>query len=55
MLNYMTVKEAAEKWGVGSRSGNAILRGRQNQGSGEKGNLWLIPCDAPKPDDRRNA
>lgn len=53
MLNYMTVKEAAEKWGVGSRAVTLYCVAGRIKGAEKKGNLWLIPCDTPKPEDGR--
>ena len=53
MEGYMTLKEAAEKWGIGDRRINTLcLEGRIEVAS-KIGNLWVIPVDTPKPDDNR--
>lgn len=52
-MNYMTVKEAGEKWGLGIRIVTLhCVKGRID-GAVKKGNLWLIPENAAKPEDRR--
>lgn len=52
-MNYMTVKETGEKWGVGIRIVTLYCSGGRIDGAVKKGNLWLIPEDAVKPEDRR--
>jgi len=53
MINYLTVKEAGEKWGVtGRRVTMYCVEGRIN-GALKKGNLWLVPKTAEKPPDTR--
>jgi len=53
MINYLTVKEAGEKWGVsGRRVTMYCVEGRIN-GALKKGNLWLVPETAEKPPDAR--
>ncbi|WP_242834069.1 helix-turn-helix domain-containing protein [Desulfitobacterium hafniense] len=49
----MTVKEAGEKWGLGSRIVTLYCAEGKINGAVKKGNLWLIPEDAVKPEDRR--
>ncbi|MDD3880473.1 MAG: helix-turn-helix domain-containing protein [Syntrophomonas sp.] len=49
----MTVKEAGEKWGLGIRMVTLYCTEGRIAGVVKKGNLWLIPEDAPKPEDRR--
>jgi AraC-like DNA-binding protein len=52
-MDYLTVKEAGNKWGLGSRRVTLYcVEGRIN-GVVKKGNLWLIPADAVKPEDRK--
>lgn len=53
MLNYMTVKEAGEKWNIGPRMVTLYCVAGRIKGAQKIGNLWLIPSDAPKPDDGR--
>lgn len=51
--SYMTLKEAAEKWGIGDRRINTLCLEGRIEGASKIGNLWVIPSDTPKPDDSR--
>ena len=53
MEGYMTLKEAAEKWGIGDRRINTLCLEGRIEGASKIGNLWGIPVDTPKPDDNR--
>ena len=53
MESYMTLKEAAEKWGIGDRRINTLCLEGRIEGASKIGNLWVIPVDTPKPDDNR--
>ena len=53
MEGYMTLKEAAEKWGIGDRRINTLCLEGRIEGASKIGNLWAIPVDTPKPDDNR--
>lgn len=52
-MEYITVSEAAEKWGVSERSITYHLVAGRIQGAVKKGSFWLIPQDASKPEDKR--
>lgn len=52
-MEYMTIKEASEKWGVGTRIITVYCVNGRIKGAIKKGNLWLIPATATKPLDRR--
>lgn len=52
-MNYLTVKEAGEKWGITSRMVNYYCVAGRIAGAVKKGNLWLVPIDADKPIDCR--
>lgn len=52
-MDYITVKEAGEKWGVGSRIVTLYCAEGRINGAVKKGNLWLVPENASKPSDRR--
>ena len=52
-MEYLTVKEAGEKWGISSRMVNVYCSNERIPGAVKKGNLWLIPYDAEKPTDNR--
>ncbi|WP_394326486.1 DNA-binding protein [Syntrophomonas wolfei] len=53
MLDYMTVKEAGEKWGIGSRMVTLYCADGRIKGTEKIGNMWLLPKDAEKPKDGR--
>lgn len=53
MNEYLTVKEMAECWGITSRMVTVYCKENRIPGAMKKGNLWLIPSDAEKPDDNR--
>ncbi|WP_146953607.1 helix-turn-helix domain-containing protein [Alkalibaculum bacchi] len=53
MMDYITVSEAAEKWGVSPRSITYHLVAGRIDGAIKKGHMWLIPATSPKPLDRR--
>ena len=52
-MNYLTVKEVGEKWGISSRMVNVYCSNGRIPGAMKKGNLWLIPDNAIKPSDNR--
>ncbi len=52
-VEYLTIKEVGEKWGLGSRIVTLYCSEGRIKGAVKKGNLWLIPKDTPKPDDGR--
>ncbi len=56
-MEYLTVKEAGEQWGVSGRRVTMYCVAGRVDGALKKGSLWLIPKDAPKPVDgrRKNA
>lgn len=52
-MDSMTIKEAAEKWGVSTRAVTYHVVAGRIKGAVKRGNLWLIPLDANKPSDER--
>ena len=52
-MEYLTVKEAGQKWGLTGRMVNYYCSTGRIKGSLKKGNLWLIPSNAEKPVDGR--
>ncbi len=50
---YMTVKQAAEKWGISDRRVRVLCSEGKIQGVTRKGRSWMIPEDAKKPADAR--
>ncbi|MBF1005262.1 MAG: DNA-binding protein [Lachnospiraceae bacterium] len=52
-MDYLTVKEVGNKWGITSRMVNAYCIAGRISGAVKVGNLWLIPKEADRPEDRR--
>lgn len=52
-MEYLTVKEMGTKWGITSRMVNVYCSQGRIPGAVKKGNLWLVPEDAKKPEDQR--
>lgn len=52
-MDYITVKEAAEKWGITTRRVQVLCGQGKIPGVIRFGNTWAIPKDAVKPADRR--
>ena len=52
-MDYLTVKEVGEKWGISARMVTYYCESKRLPGAIKKGNLWLVPADAKKPVDGR--
>ncbi len=50
---YMTVKQAAEKWGISDRRVRILCAEGKVSGVTREGRSWMIPADARKPEDGR--
>lgn len=50
---YITVKDAAAKWGISDRRVRVLCEEGKITGAFRKGRSWQIPCDAKKPEDGR--
>lgn len=53
MENYITLKEAAAKWGISERRIRILCTDNRIEGASKMGPMWVIPADAVKPDDKR--
>jgi hypothetical protein len=53
LIDYLTVKEAGEKWHITGRMVTIYCNEGKIQGAIKKANLWLVPKDAEKPLDGR--
>ncbi len=53
MLQYMTAKEAAEKWNISQRRVSILCVENRIPNVAMLGNMWIIPRDAEKPEDQR--
>ncbi|MEA4898585.1 helix-turn-helix domain-containing protein [Bacillota bacterium Meth-B3] len=52
-MEYMTVREAGDQWGLGIRMVTLYCTEGRIDGAVKKGNMWLIPKNAVKPADGR--
>lgn len=52
-MDYMTLKEASEKWGISSRQVNYYCVEDRIPGAVKIAGVWLIPKDAEKAIDER--
>ena len=50
---FMTVRQAAEKWGISDRRVRTLCVEGRIPGAYRSGRSWVIPADAVKPDDGR--
>ena len=51
--DYITVGEAAKKWGISVRRVQALCAGGKIEGTIRLGRDWMIPCKAQRPADGR--
>jgi hypothetical protein len=52
-MDYITVRQAAEKWNVTPRWVQALVKRGSIDGVIRFGDVWMIPKDAQKPPDGR--
>lgn len=52
-MDYITTKEAAEKWGITERRVQVLCRQGKISGVFRLGWAWAIPKDATRPEDHR--
>ena len=52
-MEFMTTKEAVEKWNISERRIRQLLQDGRIEGAVKVGNSWNIPVDADKPVDKR--
>ena len=53
MEEYMTIREAAERWNISIRRVNTLCQEGRLEGAIKFGNSWAIPRDTDKPKDLR--
>ena len=53
MVEYLTIKEVAEKWDVTPRRIQRMCAAGRIDGARKFGRDWAIPADAKKPKDAR--
>ena len=54
MIEYITTKEASEKWEISRRRVNTLCQEGKIPNIAKVGNMWLIPYNATKPSDGRS-
>jgi len=52
-MEFMSVREAAEKWGITVRRVQVLCTNNRIKGQMRVGKTWIIPKDAVKPSDAR--
>ena len=52
-MDYITAKEASEKWGLTTRRVQILCQKDKIKGVTRLGKVWAIPVDAEKPRDGR--
>lgn len=52
-MEYISVSEAAEKWGISTQRIQTLCRQGRIQGLQQVGRAYIIPKDAQKPKDAR--
>ena len=52
-MEYMTIQEAAERWGVSARRIQVLCSNGRLDGATKFGRQWAIPTEVQKPDDAR--
>ena len=52
-VDYISIREAADKWGITSRMVNYHCVAGRIKGAQKIGNMWVVPKDAAKPEDGR--
>lgn len=53
MLDYISVQQAAEQWGISKRRIQKLCEENRIRGVVRFGRAWAIPKDAEKPADAR--
>ena len=53
-MEFMTTKEAVEKWNISERRIRQLLQNGRIDGAIKVGNNWNIPYNANKPADKRS-
>lgn len=52
-MDYLSVKQTAEKWGITTRRLQILCSQDRIEGAMRVGNYWAIPSNAEKPKDAR--
>ena len=52
-MEFLTTSEAAKNWNISRRRVSLLCAEGRITGAIHKGNMWLVPDDAKKPEDPR--
>lgn len=52
-MEYMSAREAAGKWGISQRRVAVLCSEDRIENAQMLGNMWIIPSNAKKPEDKR--
>lgn len=52
-MEYMTIQEAANRWGITERRIQVLCASGRLEGATKFGRQWAIPASIEKPDDAR--
>ena len=53
LMEYLSISQVAEKWGLSTRRINVLCSEGRISGATKIGSYWAIPADAEKPADAR--
>ena len=54
-MDYLSAKEIAEKWSISRRRVQILCEEGRIQGAFKLSDVWVIPKDSEKPEDRRKS
>lgn len=52
-MEYITTAQVAEKWNISRRRVSKLCSEGRIEGAKMMGNVWFVPFDAKKPEDKR--
>ena len=52
-MEYVSIKQISEKWGICARRVQTLCTEGRIEGAQRVEHQWIIPADAPKPKDAR--
>ena len=52
-MNFLSAGQVANKWNISQRRVQVLCSNNRIQGAFKVGEVWVIPENAPKPEDNR--
>lgn len=52
-MGYLSASQAAKKWNISQRRVQVLCSENRIKGAFKVGEVWAIPDEAPKPNDKR--